>query len=191
MIEQVDRSQWITHGTAEEIQEARRREKIESNLTERQREALELMREEWEEGRELTAPRLHELMPEEFDVPRKARATLTQLYEKGLADKRDSNDPKANGTVIVYRPRGTCLAHGGVSEQPPQPPQHPQLVKGVPRCTPSPQTPEFRSGKAEEAPEGQYRHSRAREGDAAVGSGYDVCADDGDDPHWAPRAVNA
>ena len=26
---------------------------------------------------------------------------------------------------------------------------------------------------------------------AAVGSGYDVCADDGDDPHWAPRAVNA
>ena len=25
---------------------------------------------------------------------------------------------------------------------------------------------------------------------AVVGSGYDVCAADGDDPHWAPRAVN-
>ena len=25
---------------------------------------------------------------------------------------------------------------------------------------------------------------------AVVGSGYDVCAADGDDPHWAPRRVN-
>jgi len=193
VIEQVNRSQWISHGTAEEIQEVRRREKVEANLSERQREVLELLRDEWEQGRELTAPRLHELIPAEFDHPRKARATLSQLYEKGLADKRDSIDPKANGTVIVYRPRGTCLARtrAGVSGQPPQPPQHPQVQKRVPRSEPSPQTPELSSVEAQEAAEGQYRHSRTRGCYEAVGSGYDVCTDDGDDPHWAPRRPKA
>ena len=104
VIEQVERSQWISHGTAEQIRDQQRLSKVEGGLSDRQADTLDLIRDAWERNQELTAPQLAAQMPDHFDSDRKARATLQQLFEKGLADKRIDNDPAAGGTVIKYRP---------------------------------------------------------------------------------------
>jgi hypothetical protein len=165
VIEQVDRSQWISHGSAADLKEQQRREKVEANLSDRQQDALEAVRDAWEHGQEMTAPRLFELLPEQFDSQRKARATLAQLFEKSLLDKRNDTDPDAGGTVIRYRPHGADLlqprAHGGSQNHPPQPPQVPQVPYASQRFNPSPLIPQVNAGEAAEAAEPLFASPRA------------------------------
>ena len=164
VIEQVDRSQWTSHGSAADIKESKRLAKVEADLSDRQTDTLDTLRDEWDHHRELTAPRLLELLPKEFDDVRKARATLQQLFDKGLADKRNDIDPEAGGTVIRFRPSGGTIprARGGIPIQPPQPPQPPSPLLGIPRQKPSPQIPEISTGEPEEAEEADFKDPRAR-----------------------------
>ena len=114
VIEQVDRSQWVSHGTAEQIRDQQRLTKVEANLTDRQADTLDLIRDAWERHQEMDAPQLLALMPDQFDCLRKARATLQQLFDKELVDKRTVSSPEAGGTVIRFRPAGSSLVRGGL-----------------------------------------------------------------------------
>ena len=175
VIEQVDRSQWISHGSAADLKEQQRLAKVESNLSDRQVDALDAVRELWSKGEEMTAPRLFELLPSHFDDQRKARATLAQLFDKALIDKRNDVDPEAGGTVIKYRPSGTDLieflsasasrAHAGVQNHPPQPPQVPEVPYASQRFQPSPQSPELNGEEAAESPEALFEAPRAYDDD--------------------------
>jgi hypothetical protein len=171
IIEQVDRSQWVSHGSAEQIRDQQRLSKVEAGLSERQAEALDLLRDAWERHQEMDAPQLAALMPNEFDSTRKARATLQQLYDKGLADKRTDNDPAAGGTVIRYRPLDASRAY--TQKQPPQPPQVPQVPKASQRFNPPPLPPSPKAGEAAEAAEALFEAPRVRE-ELPVGSPVEV-----------------
>lgn len=160
VIEQVDRSQWICHGTAEGIKESQRLDRVEKKLNERQLLALMEVRSNAERGQETTAPSLQKAMPKEFDDDRKARATLQQLYDKGLVDKRNDIDLAAGGTVIKYLP---SRAHGGLQNMPPQPPEPPALPKASQRFEPSPLTPGNRSAEPAEPTEGVFTAPREDE----------------------------
>ena len=165
VIEQVERSQWISHGTAEDIKERKRLENVEAKLSERQSDALAELRDAWENHhQELTAPGLLDRMPDEFDNVRKARATLQQLHEKGLADKRTDIDPDHAGTVIRFRPAATASrAHAGLHIVPPQPPQVPQVLLGIQQFNSPPHSPLVSAQVAEEAEEAVSRPPRTSE----------------------------
>ena len=165
VIEQIDRSQWISHGTAEDIKERKRLENVEAKLSERQSDALAELRDAWENHhQELTAPGLLDRMPDEFDNVRKARATLQQLHEKGLADKRTDIDPDHGGTVIRFRPAATASrAHAELHIVPPQPPQVPQVLLGIQQFNPPPHSPLVSAQVAEEAEEAVSRPPRTNE----------------------------
>ena len=118
VIEQVDRSQWVSHGSAQHLKEQRHLQKVEDNLTERQSQSLAAVRDAWQQQREMAATDLVDLLPHEFDgkdARRSAFKTLEQLYTKKLLDKRNHNDPAAGGTVIRFRPANhLTLARGGM-----------------------------------------------------------------------------
>ena len=165
VIEQVDRSQWISHGSTETIREQQRIAKVEGDLNARQAGALEHIRTAWGRHQELAAPDLVKLMPHEFegtDPSRAARDTLKQLYDKGLLDKRTKSEAEANGTVVRFRPRANPLARGGIQKHPPQPPQPPQPPNASQRFKPSPLSPEASGGEAEEAAGTGFADPRAR-----------------------------
>ena len=163
VIEQTDRSRWISHGTAEDIKERKHLENVEAKLSERQSDVLAELRDAWDDKEELTAPALMDRMTGEFDNVRKARATLQQLYEKKLADKRTDVDPEHGGTVIRYRPLvTTSRAHAGVCMNPPQPPQPPQVALGIQHFDSPPHSPLLSAQEPEEAEEAVCRPPRAR-----------------------------
>ncbi len=177
VIEQVERSQWVSHGSSEQIREQQRITKLQSQLNDRQAEALDLTRDAWERHQEMDAAKLAELMPKEFsgsDAHRKARSSLQQLFDKGLLDKRTDSSPERGGTVIRYRPHGACLTRGGIQKLPPLPPQVPELPKASERFEHSPLTPEFKDGEAWEPEEARIEDPRAREEvDHGFGRGLD------------------
>jgi hypothetical protein len=161
VIEQVKRSQWVCHGSAEDIREQQANVKAETNLNDRQAGALRAVREAWESLQEIDASRLVELMPREFDGAdgvRSARATLQQLYEKKLIDKRTHNGPETGGIVMRYRPaeQTPAYARGGVQKDPPQPPQAPAMIKSSERSDLHPYSPGGCIGGASEASEPDF-----------------------------------
>jgi hypothetical protein len=161
VIEQVKRSQWVCHGSAEDIREQQAKVKAETNLNDRQAGALRAVREAWESHQEIDASRLVELMPREFDGAdgvRSARATLQQLYEKKLIDKRTHNGPETGGIVTRYRPaeQTPAYARGGVQKDPPQPPQAPAMIKASERSDLHPYSPGGCIGGASEASEPDF-----------------------------------
>lgn len=168
VIEQVNRSQWVSHGTAEEIKESRRLAKVEADLSDRQADALDAVRDAWHNHQELTAPRLLELLPAEFDDIRKARKTLQQLFDKGLLHKRTDTDPAAGGTVIRFRPADASRA--GLQKQGPE---GPQVPLAIPRCNPSPLVPQVSAEDPEDPQDPVFRYPRAREGDDELSSYVD------------------
>jgi hypothetical protein len=170
IIEQVERSQWTSHGTAADIREQQRLHDAESNLSPRQAFALQEVRTLWErDQQEMDAIALSCLDPEDLD-PRKARSTLHQLADKGLLDKRTDTDPERGGTVVLFRPQGSgpllAHAHGGIQNHPPQPPQPPQVPKASQPCTPPPLVTSFSAEEPAEAAEGPYEAPRAHEADS-------------------------
>jgi hypothetical protein len=167
VIEQIERSQWISHGSTDDIKQSQRLVKAEANLSDRQTDALDILRDRWERDRqETTPPQLLALMETEYQGDaRKARATLQQLFDKGLADKRNDIDPEAGGTVIRYRPIAADLlaSRAGLQKHPPQPPQPPLIPLGIPRQKPSPQSLQLNSEESPEAAEAVFRAPREGE----------------------------
>ena len=106
VVEQVDRSQWISHGTSADIAQEEKKDEQEAGLMDRQVTALAFLRDFWENSqKELDPTQLAELMKDDFGKhPRvQARATLDQLVGKKLAEKVNTSDPQ-RGKVSYYRP---------------------------------------------------------------------------------------
>ena len=106
VVEQVDRSQWISHGTSADIEQDEKRDEQEAGLIDRQVTALAFLRDFWENSQKQIDPtQLAELMKDDLgDHPRvQARSTLDQLVAKGLAEKTPDSDPN-RGKVVFYRP---------------------------------------------------------------------------------------
>jgi hypothetical protein len=83
LIERTDTG-WISHGSSEEIARARHLRRVEDGLNSRQREALDLVRQQWEEGRKTDAATLAQLLGIPQDGERKALRTLDQLTRHDL-----------------------------------------------------------------------------------------------------------
>lgn len=108
VIEQIDRSQWISHGSAEEIREAQRLDKVEKKLKDRQSEALAFTRNAWSDNRkEANAKSLFSAHQDLFPSERQALRTLEQLVEKNLLQSRDA--PSTVGRAKAFRPAGQEL----------------------------------------------------------------------------------
>ena len=76
---------WINHGSAEAVAQAQALQEMEAKLTDRQADALEVVRNRWSEGQERTdAQSLAATLKMRGDGNRKARSTLDQLAKKGL-----------------------------------------------------------------------------------------------------------
>ena len=125
IIEQCDRSQWQSHGSAEQIKEQQRLEKVEAKLTDRQAVALELLRDLWNaKHQELSAPALLKVEKELFGTERQARRSLDDLVTKGLAEERRTTTPQGKSGKF-FRPAGSDLSasRGGIQEQCPECPE--------------------------------------------------------------------
>jgi hypothetical protein len=100
---------WISHGDAAEVFAEQQVAEAEGRLQDRQADALEFVREQWEMSRQRTNS--NELV-EELDLrganaSRKARRTLEQLYPKGSATKLKGGNPEwAGGLVLAGRSKG-------------------------------------------------------------------------------------
>jgi len=106
VIEQQDRSYWISHGSSEDIEKESKLEEIEAKLNDRQSLVLSILRDKWDNGRhEVDAVQLVELIGDELKgSPRvKALSSLDQLTAKGLALKRKTSHPE-RGTIACFRP---------------------------------------------------------------------------------------
>ena len=106
VVEQVDRSQWISHGTSADIEQDEKKDEQEAGLIDRQVTALAFLRDFWENSQKHIDPtQLAELMKDDLGKhPRvQARSTLDQLVAKGLAEKKPDSDPN-RGKVVFYRP---------------------------------------------------------------------------------------
>ena len=106
VVEQVDRSQWISHGTSADIAKEEKKDEQEAGLIDRQVTALAFLRDFWENSKKQIDPtQLAELMKDDLGQhPRvQARSTLDQLVVKGLAEKMNISTPD-RGKVSFYRP---------------------------------------------------------------------------------------
>ncbi len=167
LIERTDQG-WHLHGDAEEVMEAQRLLEVEAKLQDRQAEALEAVRDQYEQDQQpMDAATLAQRLHLGGDTVRKARETLDQLTRRGLLVVE--HQTTSTGRRKLYRPRG------GVSPRPSQPSQLSQavLVESIPRIT----TGDGRDKSVERD---------VRTHPLPTGSGWDA-AGDGDDPHWGPR----
>ncbi len=93
---------WAHHGDAEQVELAKRLDEAEDKLNDRQFAALELMRDRWAMGFEISQSDLDEI--DEFKkVSRNNRIrTLHQLASRGLATSREQAMEK--GRLILFKP---------------------------------------------------------------------------------------
>lgn len=75
---------WISHGSAESVALAQHLQELEEKLSDRQAEALELVRQQWASGQRMEARGLAAAMDLGRDGDRIARRTLDQLVRRGL-----------------------------------------------------------------------------------------------------------
>jgi hypothetical protein len=155
---------WHLHGSAEEVMEAQRRQDVEAKLQDRQADALEAVRDQFQlDGQPMDAATLAQRLKLKGKGPRdgerKARSTLDQLVRQGLLTVEIQVTETSRRKL--YRPMG------GVS---------PSVSHA---SQPSPPT-----------TTGDGRDERERRGletlPLFVGSGWDA-ASDGDDPHWGQK----
>ena len=107
VIEQVDRSQWISHGSKADIDKEEHLEKVESKLSDRQTMVLETIRTYCKENKQpLDSVEIAEMLDSEFGSNGrvKALATLNQLYTKGLINKQSIADV-GRGNIANFYPR--------------------------------------------------------------------------------------
>ncbi|MFZ4805344.1 MAG: AAA family ATPase [Synechococcus lacustris] len=171
LIERTDEG-WHLHGDAEEVMEAQRLQEVVANLQDRQAEALEAVRDQYEQDQQpmdavALAARLHIEGKGSRDGERKARSTLDQLVRRGLLAVE--HQTTSTGRRKLYRPmRGVPLGSSHASHA-----SQPQAMASKPLLTTG-------DGRVE-------RHKRdVRKDPHPTGSGWDAAGDE-DDPHWGPR----
>tara|TARA_R100000353_G_scaffold154069_2_gene112684 strand:- start:2611 stop:3879 length:1269 start_codon:yes stop_codon:yes gene_type:complete len=104
VIEQVDKSFWIDHGSSAEIAEELRLEKVKSKLSERQSLVLTFVEQRKEEhGLNTTSNDLVENLNDELNSKTKALAVLTQLEDKKLLQSKKRSEPE-KGIVKFFFP---------------------------------------------------------------------------------------
>jgi hypothetical protein len=110
---------WISHGDAAEVFAEQQTAQAENWLQDKQANALDVVRERWEMGRQRTTTSVlfDELGMKGANAPRSARRTLQQLVTKGLL--QCSKEATDHGQVVRLWPPGGSLAGDGQS--PPSP----------------------------------------------------------------------
>lgn len=106
VVEQVDRSSWISHGSSEDIEKESKLEEVEAKLNDRQSIVLSILRDKWDNGQqEVDAVQIVELIGDDLGKSARTKAlhSLDQLTGKELALKRKTSDPE-RGTVALFRP---------------------------------------------------------------------------------------
>jgi hypothetical protein len=171
LIERTDEG-WHLHGDAEEVMEAQRLLEVEAKLQDRQAEALEAVRDQYEQDEQpmdaaTLAKRLGIKGKGARDAERKARSTLDQLSRRGLLAVE--HQTTGNGRRKLYRPVGSVSPKGSQASQP----SHPRKAASKPQTT-------IGDGRVE-------RHKRdVQTLPLLAGSGWDAATDE-DDPHWGSR----
>ena len=104
VIEQIERSVFISHGSTGSLKQAIAQQKKEEKLPERQYLALEEVREAWSKTyKGISARELSENQSEIFKKPINAKATLDQLEKKGfLLSEKITVEGK--GMVALFKP---------------------------------------------------------------------------------------
>jgi hypothetical protein len=166
LIERTDEG-WHLHGDAEEVMEAQRLLGVEAKLQDRQAEALEAVRDQYEQNQQpMDAATLAQRLHLGGDAVRKARETLDQLSRRGLLVVE--HQTTKTGRRKLYRPTGGVSHSVSQASQPSQP----QKVASKPLTT--------GDGRVE-------RHKRdVQTLPLLAGSGWDAATDE-DDPRWGPR----
>jgi hypothetical protein len=123
LIERTDQG-WHLHGDAEEVMEAQRLLEVEAKLQDRQADALEAIRDQYEQDQQpmdaaTLAKRLGIKGKGARDAERKARSTLDQLSRRGLLAVEIQTTP--TGRRKLYRPMGGVSPKGSQASQPSQP----------------------------------------------------------------------
>tara|TARA_Y100001973_G_scaffold722_1_gene925 strand:- start:2516 stop:3739 length:1224 start_codon:yes stop_codon:yes gene_type:complete len=104
VIEQTERSQWISHGSTRSVKQEEKLAQKEKNLNERQGDALEEARDYWRENyKGIDSKQLQEAYPEHFDTHKKALSTLKQLENRGFL-KSTKEALKGRGEVRLFQP---------------------------------------------------------------------------------------
>ncbi len=94
---------WISHGSADAVALAQRLQEVEVKLTDRQADALGLVREQWGQGKRMDAKGLVQgLKLKGADADRIARRTLDTLVRKGCL--RSVNETTLQGRVKWWWP---------------------------------------------------------------------------------------
>jgi hypothetical protein len=162
LIERTDEG-WHLHGDAEEVMEAQRLLEVEAKLQDRQADALEAVRDQYEQDQQpmdaaTLAKRLGIKGKGARDAERKARSTLDQLSRRGLLAVEIQTT--GTGRRKLYRPIEGVSPKGSQASQPSQP----QKVAVKPLTT-------TRDGRVE-------RHKRdVQTLPLLAGSGWDVGED--------------
>ena len=163
---------WYLHGDAEEVMEAQRLLEAEAKLNDRQTDALEAVRDQYQQDQQpMDAATLAQCLrlggKGPRDGERQARETLDQLVRHGLLAAEIQTTK--TGRRKLYRPAGGVTASPSHGPQPSQPKQ----VEIQPSTTPR---------------DGRDERERRDVGTLPLfmGSGWDA-ASDGDDPHWGQK----
>lgn len=190
LVERVEEAGWICHGDAESVQAERQRQEVEEKLSDRQQEALELVRDRWElDGLPMDAMDLAPLMGLGSHGERKARSTLDQLARRGLLTVEVQNTGVSRRKVFspVGTPRGGVCLRASDASDPSEP-----LSKNEGLNLQKPDGERDRRDRRDKRDgdtRGGVRRASLRTGPLpfpTVGSGADAF-DDGDDPAWGPR----
>ena len=104
VFEQIARSQWINLGSSKSVEQKEKLAQKESDLSERQGDALEMVRDCWRQNyKGINAKQLQEAYPEHFDTDKKALATLKQLTNKGFLQS-NKTALEGKGDVRLFKP---------------------------------------------------------------------------------------
>ncbi len=96
-------SGWICHGDAEQVQAEKQRQTVEDKLHPQQKNALDLIREQWRTNQHWSnSKEIAAYLKLDGDSERKARETLDQLCRHGLAANKYLK--KKNGRCKIYAP---------------------------------------------------------------------------------------
>ena len=155
---------WHLHGSAEEVMEAQRRQDLEAKLQDRQADALEAVRDQFQlDGQPMDAAALAQRLKLRGKGPRdgerKARSTLDQLARQGLLTVEIQ--VTETGRRKLYRPMGGVSPSVSHASQP---------------------SPPTTTGDGRDEREGRGVGTLP----LFMGSGWDA-ASDSDDPHWGQK----
>jgi hypothetical protein len=200
---------WISHGDAETVQAARWRQQQESQLPDRQGQALTEVRDRWEvDHLPMDAQTLADILDLGGDGRRKAQTTLDALTRRGLLESEVQSTGYSRRKVFRPVGSGSGGARRGVSlepsepSEPSEPPSDPPSlslenpVKHIDRrdrrdrsptgTHPPPEPPTLRTPPN---PDPEPSSQAALPIEVPPPVPLHSVVDDDDDPHWAPRTA--